>query len=883
MSFYQTEEDEITLRTIFPQYLLQQPVEKELKSLYFQNKKLFSTFASKEYRNISNRSSKTTEDRIHQSENSISKLPYSVRKEIWTKLMKLGVLGTISFDKASDKYLLQIYSYFYPDSLFQTLGLHDFSTSTITAFELPQGDEISSKYGKSTEQESLANVDVQGSFNSESIREEEFNDTDEPDDEDINVGIIGSAISDGTQSSANTEEPRDDNYNSNQSGNEDESNPDNIDDVDMDTDPSHSNLLTEESGLLSSKPSSLEIVRIYSESNRAQLLSKSKFNSTPVEFYQLINYFLPSRWVAQPSTPIMLTKDGVTGLGNSSSRDSSNSRQPISTRISRTKVSKKNMNEYAITVANNPISTSNLGIFYYEVKILNSKKIGNETNVIVGYKVWDSLMNSEILSSEDNSQRPRVFSDTNSNRTSTISFPHRPNTNSTDTTSETWDGMYGICGIDGTVLGENKKPLTTPFTVEQTIGCGINYIDGSIFFTKNGLLLGSGYESIEETELIPFIAIKPGTEVRTNFGLYDHFLFDILGYQDHWKAKGYQEIFSEDTTPHMNNTDTVAYEKKSPKATTFTSPSKIDFDDDLMSYPDQTDTLEIKEHRIINNEMIKPEGVKINFLNLKDDSLQSTLKTVINEYLVHEGLIDVAKGFLDDLKKSTIKNDDIFDPIDRNEKVIKFNEKKIVLEESNLKVRQKVRRLVNEGKINECILLLNNEFPELLSNNDTLYFELEVASYLNTILASSEITIIDIIQLGRELSNKFVYSSSISEVLKPTFKNTLDDLSRLLVYEDPVNDAPGELKKYLSSEYLKERLFQIVNTSILNHLNKGNEDSLENIISYTRTMLQTMSEQNIKNPSVANKSTIESDSNVHNSSSDYKYYKLINIDDLLKF
>ena len=81
--------------------------------------------------------------------------------------------------------------------------------------------------------------------------------------------------------------------------------------------------------------------------------------------------------------------------------------------------------------------------------------------------------------------------------------------------------------------------------------------------------------------------------------------------------------------------------------------------------------------------------------------------------------------------------------------------------------------------------------------------------------------------------------------------------------------STDELSAYLSNEYLQDRLFQIVNTSVLIFLHKNCECELENVIKYTRAMLGTLM-------------NFDADGSVVHNGTELRCYKILNIDqDLL--
>jgi len=94
-----------------------------------------------------------------------------------------------------------------------------------------------------------------------------------------------------------------------------------------------------------------------------------------------------------------------------------------------------------------------------------------------------------------------------------------------------WDKhSYGYHGDDGhsfcsSGTGQAYGPT---FTTGDVIGCGINLVDGSCFYTKNGHHLGVAFQDLP-SGLYPTVGLQtPGEVIDANFG-QEPFKFDIEG------------------------------------------------------------------------------------------------------------------------------------------------------------------------------------------------------------------------------------------------------------------------------------------------------------------------------------------------------------------
>lgn len=836
MSVYMDDVDREFISSLFPEYLLLQPVAYYLWKTYFQHRKLFHKLKHCKNSGI-NKGLVSSDPATGRLPN---KLSFALKKEIWQKLMNLGVLGTLSFDSANDEYLVQAHKYFYP-------GISEKSS----IFGNSTGNGVSDKHRtKSDEAYDVTKSDFNGGNSILRLNSSISNDVNEM--EQVN------------NSDLENEEVSSDNSEGNNDGEGDE-------DIAVDDDDS-----SHSSRDSSAHASNIESMSFYPALSSHKYPPQSRNNQANPDIYNMLDYNLPSQWVTQSSNSVLLSADGISQLRPNPNWQAymAYERSNYSTRNRlRNSFSGNQKNNFAITWANHPLHSNKLGLFYYEIRVLSvtSSQGAQNSNIIVGYKYWPDSdpeatpQRGENEPSSTASQTPGIGEGLRTSlRGSSSASEAIGGAAEASATSKMGidEGFFGYYGSDGSITASSQsKSYSKPFGRDDVIGCGVNFVDGTIFFTKNGICLGTAFTDFYDFNLVPYIALKPGNSVRTNFGLYEEFVFDIVGYQERWKAKSYKHIFkSIDTDDVSNEFESDEEDKEDSK-----SADHMDVDDEDAIGSDANEFREdliMRDSRYEKDHLYKPNVEKLNTLNTADDSIPSTLHTMINDYLIHEGLIDVAKGFLKDLKKSAVQESEG----SSNNSVMRHNERQIIKEEKNLNLRQELRRYIASGNISQCLSYIESHVPGLLHENMELLFELKLAQYLLTILNHKEFPIEKIVAKGQELSKEFVYDENLPQDSREKFRNQLSNVSALLAYDDPKNESPEELAAYLSSDYLQDRLFQTVNTSVLTFLKKNSDCELENVIRYTRAMLSTLM-------------NYEAEGSVVFNATELRYFKILNMDE----
>lgn len=207
-----------------------------------------------------------------------------------------------------------------------------------------------------------------------------------------------------------------------------------------------------------------------------------------------------------------------------------------------------------------------------------------------------------------------------------------------------WDKhSYGYHGDDGHSFCSSGtgQPYGPTFTTGDVIGCCVNLINNTCFYTKNGHSLGVAFTDLPPN-LYPTVGLQtPGEIVDANFG-QQPFVFDIEDYMREWRAKihGTVERF--------------------------------------------------------------PVGDRLG-------EWQTMLQNMVSSYLVHHGYYTAAAAYA------------------------RATETAIQEEQTSIRNRQRIQKLVLAGRLGEAIEATRQLYPGLLEHNPNLLFLLKCRQFVEMV------------------------------------------------------------------------------------------------------------------------------------------------------
>ncbi|KAK9246291.1 CTLH/CRA C-terminal to lish motif domain-containing protein [Lipomyces tetrasporus] len=456
---------------------------------------------------------------------------------------------------------------------------------------------------------------------------------------------------------------------------------------------------------------------------------------------------------------------------------------------------KGNEQEAAAVRANHPIPPQ-CGLFYFEVEVMSRGKDG--------YAFPLPRTSTHAFERDDQIVNERSFIG--------VGFcgPKVQLNKMPGWVSDSW----GYHGDDGNTFAcqNSGKQYGPTFSTNDVIGCGVNFRNGTAFYTKNGIALETAFKDLKGT-LYPAVGMRTiGEHIRANFGQRE-FVFDIESYMREEKAKTYKQIH------------------------TFQPPLELLGGKDSAS---------------------------------ADTAITQSIHKLISSYLAHNGYVDSVRAFLGDVQKETnafsAPKGVSYGDVNGEESEIAEN-----VEAIN---RQKIRTAVLEGNINRALKLTELFFPKVFEENPEILFQLKCRKFVELMrscaLAKEESEYTDDDEmpdiskddedtdmLDSEKPAKPNLADLLNEALRygqnlhESYRNqtllssttdvqkALNDIFALMAYPDPINSPVA----YLLAEEGRAPVAEDLNSAILVSQGKSSVAPLERLIQHTTMLMRELAEQ----------------------------------------
>jgi len=376
-----------------------------------------------------------------------------------------------------------------------------------------------------------------------------------------------------------------------------------------------------------------------------------------------------------------------------------------------------------------------------------------------------------------------------------------------------WENYsWGYHGDDGHsfCFSGTGKAYGPTFTTKDTIGCCINFMDMTVFYTKNGVNLGIAFRDIKNDFLYyPAIGLRtPGEVVEANFG-QKKFKFDIENCIKEEKAKLWHYINSIDLP---------------------------------IIKPDYSD--------IINN-----------------NKSSSGLNELVLQYLVHHGYSETAQTFYNNafgkgdktIKQSEENKMEECDVVGAGGLSGIATKSDEIIDMESLKNRQRIKNFILKGDIDSAIDLTNRLYPTVLENNDILLFNLRCRKFLEMIRKNEELdmdtdTIDDDAmdvddEKNKNISQKIIETMKYGQELQSLYghderdeiKNTLKETFSLFAYEHPNNSSLA----YLLEPSRREIVANQLNVAILESQGEPASPAIETLYRQSSVAVRELVKYNV--------------------------------------
>lgn len=423
-----------------------------------------------------------------------------------------------------------------------------------------------------------------------------------------------------------------------------------------------------------------------------------------------------------------------------------------------------------------------------------------------------------------------------------------------------WDKLtYSYHGDDGCIFCSSGagQPYGPTFTTGDIIGCGVNFLDNTCFFTKNGHNLGLAFKDIQGN-LYPTIGLQtPGQIIDTNFGQHP-FEFDITDMIQGMKKKFKRTVenFSINENKELWHIllqsiiqSYLVHHGYCNTAQIFAKSTQQKIEEDLSSVKKRKKLQEL----LLNGQVgsaIEMTKELYPVLFEKDINLQFMLEcqhfieVVKNTSNTNRKLPNVQQNIftVNNIKRSNCTESKFFTYSNKKLPKVENDIKNLLNTNDSLNYRTNLES-TNTSWFSSSYFNNSNTLPVILptsvfstvSNIPKNESYKSITETTHSEYNSNKVGTEKMLQLGRKLNTMNNWMKSIpgySEINN----DMLQDVFSLVAYADPANSPLG----YLLHQSEREIVCDKVNSAILENLQFPRRSVLEVIIIHTRQLIRLM-------------------------------------------
>ncbi|KAJ2810266.1 hypothetical protein H4S07_002765 [Coemansia furcata] len=293
-----------------------------------------------------------------------------------------------------------------------------------------------------------------------------------------------------------------------------------------------------------------------------------------------------------------------------------------------------------------------------------------------------------------------------------------------------WDaGSWGYHGDDGNSFGGDGRGTRygPGFTTGDTVGCGIDFAQRRIFFTRNGFFLGFAFDKIDTTkDLFPCVGMRTlGEHVKANFGRKP-FVFDISHYVSVAHEDALKLVSGASIRPLLPTAE--AGEKREDTAKTESPKPDGSSSVDLLS---AVELMQLRDSEV---------GVAVPGQSVSMDEAGATLGIVLS-YLLHNEYFSTARALIENVVGQQQQTGSE-EPATESSARLAAIYHALSEQDAQRETRRRICKHISQGDIDYALGLLQDAYPSVLEN-ESLVFQLRCRQFIELVRASSGCHIAD--------------------------------------------------------------------------------------------------------------------------------------------